>query len=172
MRAKKTAVALTLSRNLALFDVSIIAALLSVLLLIQPHLAFGADSGRFHSSNTELNTIVNKGPVYIDFWASWCEACKESLPWLAKLKSEGVNVVTVNLDSEKTNAEELLTKLNIKGLPVVFDPEGKLPEELNLATMPESLLIGADAKILKVHSGFHPSEKVAREAEIRAAVLK
>lgn len=153
------------------FDVTLVGLLFSLLILLQPQLAFGARSEFFKTSNTQLQEIVEKGPVYIDFWASWCEACKESLPWLSKMKADGINVVTVNLDTEPKNAELLLKELKIGNLPVISDPNGIVPSELDLATMPESILIGAKAKIVSVHSGFHSSEKAEREREIRAVVL-
>ncbi len=40
--------------------------------------------------------------VLIDFWASWCQPCKKSLPWLNRMQAQygpqGFQVVTVNLD--------------------------------------------------------------------------
>src|SRR5690349_2151318 len=50
--------------------------------------------------------------VLLDFWASWCEPCKKELPILAKmapgLRAKGVEIVAVNIDDKKQNAEEFL----------------------------------------------------------------
>src|SRR5262249_45171547 len=50
--------------------------------------------------------------VLLDFWASWCEPCKKELPLLAKmaprLKEQGVEIVAVNIDEKKDNAEAFL----------------------------------------------------------------
>jgi cytochrome c biogenesis protein CcmG/thiol:disulfide interchange protein DsbE len=170
-QATSKAVAVVEEPRLMGFDVSIAALLFLILILLQPRLAFGSDKAErvFKTANQKLNEAVGLGPVYVDFWASWCGPCKESLPWLSSLKKQGIKVVTVNLDSERKNAEELLKELKVADLSVVYDPTGKVAEEQELTSMPESLLVGRGGKIVSIHSGFNAEERQAREEEIRAA---
>ena len=60
---------------------------------------------------TPLKQFAGK-VVYLDFWASWCAPCRTSFPLLnqlhEKLKAQGFEVVAINLDEDKANAEKFL----------------------------------------------------------------
>lgn len=121
-----------------------------------------------------INLEKYKGNViYLDFWASWCGTCQLSLPWMnelaSKLENSKFKIVTVNLDKNRSSAQELLN--NIKPVyPVEFDPEGKLAMLYAVNSMPSSYLIAADGKILSVYSGFGEKHKTNIESDIHKAL--
>jgi thiol-disulfide isomerase/thioredoxin len=95
--------------------------------------------------------------VYLDFWASWCGPCRQSLPLLNELrnefKSKGFEVIAVNLDDDKANAKTFLKQFPVN-YPVLLDPNGKVPQIYDVPGMPTSYLIDPKGKIIKVHVGF------------------
>ncbi len=95
--------------------------------------------------------------VYVDFWASWCAPCRTSFPLLnnlyQKYKAQGFEVVAVNLDENKINAEKF-----IKEFPVTFtvlrDSEGEWADKYVVESMPTSFIVDKKGVIQKIHSGF------------------
>lgn len=108
--------------------------------------------------------------VYLDFWASWCESCKQSLPWMASLSNTidpaKFEVIAVNLDSERADAEEMLNMLNAK-FRVAFDAEGQTPEMFNVQAMPSSFLIDPQGKVISVFEGFDAQHRMEIERQIQ-----
>ena len=99
--------------------------------------------------------------VYLDFWASWCVPCRNSLPLLEELRQEfpadRFAVVAVNLDREPDAGRRFLAKAKI-GYPSASDPEGRIPASFGVETMPTSYLIDRSGVIRFVHRGFQKSD--------------
>ena len=110
--------------------------------------------------------------VYVDFWASWCDPCRRSFPWLKELHErfgdKGLTVVAIDLDQERKAADAFLAKYPAP-FRVAFDPAGKTAEAFHVAAMPSSFLIGKDGRVVERHAGFDPKtaaeleEKIAKE---------
>ncbi|WP_370459615.1 TlpA disulfide reductase family protein [Paraglaciecola sp. L3A3] len=107
--------------------------------------------------------------VYVDFWASWCKPCRKSFPWMnaiqQKYAKQGLQIITVNLDSEQNLADEFLQNTPTT-LPVVFDPEGKIASAYQLVGMPSSYLIDKAGNIRFTHTGFFTKKETKYEQEI------
>lgn len=108
--------------------------------------------------------------VYLDFWASWCDPCRESFPWMAEMKekygAQGLEVVAVNLDKERELADTFLKTMKVNFF-VAFDASGESAEKYGLRGMPGSYLIGRDGNIQASHLGFNDKDKAKLEAAIK-----
>ncbi len=111
--------------------------------------------------------------VYLDFWASWCGPCRQSFPWmnemLGKYQAQGLEIVAVNLDTSRTDADSFLEK-NPAAFSVVFDPTATLPPQYGVKGMPTSYLIDPSGEIILQHSGFNASHRESLEASIQQAL--
>ena len=113
--------------------------------------------------------------VMVDFWASWCEPCRESFPAMNELQtrygSQGLVVIGVNVDEKKTDMEVFLKK-NAATFTVVRDAAQKLVDKVGIATMPSSFLIDREGKVRFMHSGYRGEETKKKYAEEIESLLK
>ena len=73
--------------------------------------------------------LSNGRPTVFEFYADWCEACKEMAPDMIDIKkqtSNKVDVVLLNIDN--TRWRDLLDKYDVNGIPQLtfFDDKGQL----------------------------------------------
>ena len=71
----------------------------------------------------------NNKPTFLEFYAEWCEVCKEMAPKVSDLKNEyekDINFVFLNVDNPKW--DNYIRKFNVNGIPQVnlFDRNGNL----------------------------------------------
>ena len=72
--------------------------------------------------------LSNGKPTVFEFYADWCEACKEMAPDMIKVKkqvSNKVDVVLLNVDNSRW--DDLIDKYNVNGIPQLtfFDDKGE-----------------------------------------------
>tara|TARA_Y100001968_G_C19375507_1_gene727413 strand:+ start:901 stop:1464 length:564 start_codon:yes stop_codon:yes gene_type:complete len=73
--------------------------------------------------------LKNGRPTVLEFYADWCEACREMAPSMMsnkKLYQNNIDVVLVNVDNEKWTY--LIDKYNVNGIPhlSLFDSDANL----------------------------------------------
>jgi thiol-disulfide isomerase/thioredoxin len=111
--------------------------------------------------------------VYLDFWASWCGPCKQSFPWMNEMQTKygpkGLQVLAVNLDAKKGDAEKFLVDMPAK-FQVAFDPKGEAPRTYGIKGMPTAVLIGVDGKVIEQHGGFREEDRHHLEEQISKAL--
>ena len=99
--------------------------------------------------------------VYVDFWASWCGPCRQSLPALNSIRKEfrkkGFEVIAINLDEERDDAMEFLKEFPV-AFPTARDTSGEVPEAYGLVGMPTAYLIDRKGYVQLVHEGFKKSD--------------
>ena len=71
----------------------------------------------------------NNKPTFLEFYAEWCEVCKEMAPKVATLKEEyeeNINFVFLNVDNQKW--DNYIRKFDVNGIPQVnlLDKKGNL----------------------------------------------
>ena len=124
------------------------------------------------TANIALADLKGK-VVLVDFWASWCAPCRKSFPWLndmqKKYGTKGLVIVGVNVDTERSLADNFLRKLPAE-FRVAFDTDGKVASAYQLVGMPSSFLIDTNGDIKYRHVGFRSEDQAPYEAKIRELV--
>ena len=93
------------------------------------------------------NLKNNNSKIYIlNFWATWCQPCKEEMPSLDKLQTvEGIDVFAINIEAKnQIKTEKFFKDLNIKNLSIYFDPELNLVKLLTLRGVPTTVILNKD----------------------------
>lgn len=99
--------------------------------------------------------------VLLDFWASWCGPCRQSLPLFEKMRGEfgarGFEVVAVNVDEDPQDGLDFLKKYPVT-YPTLRDPQGAIALQYDVKAMPSSYLIGRDGRVQVVKLGFYKND--------------
>ena len=113
--------------------------------------------------------------VLVDFFASWCEPCKESFPIMEELHqkygSKGLVIVAVNLDKNKSDMDDFLKK-HTADFTIVRDAASKLVGQVKIPTMPSSFLLDRNGRVHAFHRGFKGEETRKKYTEEIESLLK
>jgi cytochrome c biogenesis protein CcmG/thiol:disulfide interchange protein DsbE len=108
--------------------------------------------------------------VYLDFWASWCEPCRRSFPWMETLRrayeGKGLTVLAIDVDMDRTEGDRFLRRFH-PGFDVRFDSSGTLAEQYKVTGMPTSVLIDRHGVQRFRHIGFRAADTASYEAQVR-----
>ncbi|MEP7300273.1 MAG: TlpA disulfide reductase family protein [Caldimonas sp.] len=121
-----------------------------------------------------VNLAKLKGKVvYVDFWASWCGPCKQSFPFMNDLQSryrgQGLEIVAINLDAKREDADRFLADTPAR-FTLAFDAKGESARRFEVKSMPSSVLIDRDGKVVAAHKGFREEDRRDLEARIAQAL--
>lgn len=128
----------------------------------------GVIGGPASAAGLDLSAYKGK-VVYLDFWASWCNPCRQSFAWMNTVQEmyagKDFVIVAVNVDHDRELAQDFLqdTPADFK---IVYDPNGDIAEQFNFRDMPTSYLIDRNGKVHDVHPGFYPSKEGEYLAQI------
>ncbi|MCB1059979.1 MAG: TlpA family protein disulfide reductase [Calditrichaeota bacterium] len=137
---------------------------------------YAADAAPFKiftkKGDVTLEQLAGK-VVYLDFWASWCEPCKKSFPWMndlhAQFADSGLVVIAVNLDRDAEKADKFLEKIPAN-FQIGFDPEGTLAKTYEVKGMPSSYIIDRHGQLVASHIGFREKDRGDIQTEIETAL--
>ena len=125
-----------------------------------------------NGKSTEFYDIKGEKLTIIDFWATWCKPCVNSIPKLNELaretKEKGVGFVGINVDSPRNIAKvkPFVQALGVS-YPILLDTDEEVMAQLNVSVLPTLLIVNSKNEIVFTHEGFKPGddEKVKKEIE-------
>jgi cytochrome c biogenesis protein CcmG/thiol:disulfide interchange protein DsbE len=111
--------------------------------------------------------------VVINFWASWCQPCKQEVPRLeaAYRKWAGKGVVFVGIDAQDFvgDAKRFADKLGIT-YPIVHDAPGQTVDSYGVTGFPETFFVGRNGKLVGTHvAGAVSADELAHNIPLALA---
>jgi thiol-disulfide isomerase/thioredoxin len=168
MKVKKTSYGACLACQLFLSFVSIVAAGPGGDFPAAPRFVVRDINNRLVS----IDSLIARGPLIIDFWATWCAPCMAEFRAIEKLvKKYGDGKPTVLAISEDGPSEAARVKQMAisKKWPfiVAMDNGRAIAQKFNVDAMPTLFLIGGDGKIRLSTRGYVTGDEVKLEEELR-----
>ena len=89
--------------------------------------------------------------LILNFWATWCEPCKDEMPSLDKLQAnpelDKLKIFAINIGKETLDkVNKFFIDLNIKNFEPYFDPPATLAKMFTLRGVPTTILINKEGQ--------------------------
>ncbi len=123
-------------------------------------------TGQSHASATWVGR-----PVLLDFWATWCAACRHTHPEINRIhatyRDRGLHVIGINLDKgDRDKVAAYCEAMNL-AYPVLLDPEDTVSPRLRVETLPTVMLFDAEGEGVGAWVGGGASEQKALQEAVR-----
>ncbi len=110
--------------------------------------------------------------VLLDFWATWCGPCRESIPHLVQLyktyHDNGFEVIGMSVDKGDGETVRHFVKSMEIPYPVILAPE-EVARNYGVTALPTTLFIDKEGKVREKIIGFNAT--IAKEMAAKVANL-
>ena len=130
----------------------------------QPFIDFTGET--LDGKSVSLSEIVqNNKLVMLDFWASWCAPCMQSMPELVDIykeyKEKGLEIIGISSDENAQRWKNAIQKNGMNWLQIRSAGEDRIGQDYVIKFIPYTILIGQDGKIIARHlKGDELREKI------------
>lgn len=112
----------------------------------------------------QLSDYEGKG-VFLNFWGTWCEPCKEEMPHMEKLSKEyegQVEVLAVNVGDSELQTKKFAEQYGLT-FPIAIDSSKEVQKAYGVNPLPATFMISPEGKVEKVVIGG-----LVKENQVRA----
>ena len=113
--------------------------------------------------------------VYLSFWASWCEPCRQEMPYLAQLwerhHDEGFQVLAINVEEDSTLAREFARQYDLP-FPVLWDKERVTSSSYRVPGFPTHYIVDRSGHIRYSGLGFNLADVGAISQEVETLLAE
>jgi peroxiredoxin len=110
--------------------------------------------------------------VFLNFWATWCDPCREEMPGMERLhrayKDRGLVVLAVSLDSQGASVVTPFVKKFGLTFPIGLDPRMVVRERYGVWAVPSTFLVDRKGKRVLFANGAREWDGKAAHALIES----
>jgi thiol-disulfide isomerase/thioredoxin len=94
-------------------------------------------------------------PVFVNFWATWCEPCKLEMPWLENFHQKYPGLVILGVSTDDAGKDVVAKTAKKLGVtyPILLKDD-KIEDDYGLEYMPESFYVDRSGKVLIATAGI------------------
>ncbi|CAM1334092.1 TlpA family protein disulfide reductase [Tenacibaculum aestuariivivum] len=134
-------------------------------------LAKGTESPKFvnyenyKGGNTSLDDLKGKY-VYIDMWATWCNPCKQEIPFLQKVEkkyhNKNIAFVSISVDNERDYEKwkQMVADKNLSGIQLYAKRDKTFSSAYKVNSIPRFILIDPQGNIVDANAPRPSSPKL------------
>lgn len=112
-----------------------------------------------------LSDYKGKG-VFLNFWGTWCEPCKEEMPHMEKMsqeyKEKGVEILAVNVGESDFQVRTFMEQYKLT-FPIAIDSRKEVQTAYGINPLPTTFMISPEGKVAKIVVGGLVEEDQVRE---------
>jgi thiol-disulfide isomerase/thioredoxin len=126
------------------------------------------DGGEF-----KLADHKGKDVVIIDFWATWCGPCVQSLPIINQVAKDyadkGVVFYAMNIREDDATIKPFLAQHKLD-MTVALDSDGSVATEYQASGIPQTVIVDRNGVIHAIHVGMSPNLKASLSKDLDSAL--
>lgn len=108
---------------------------------------------------------TNGKPVIVEFWATWCPPCLQTLRWMKSLDASEVGIVAIAIESKREDVDRVIETIDPSGRIVMGD--GEIADAFGgLAAVPAIFIADREGRIVRTIYGAPPDLHEMIEAEL------
>jgi thiol-disulfide isomerase/thioredoxin len=117
-----------------------------------------------------IDQLLQDRPLYLKFWASWCQPCREQMQHLQhtyETYGDRIHVLAINIyvNDNMENVSAIQQEFNLT-VPTVIDSTGELAQAFDLVATPHHLLITQGGRV--VHRGHDVTDELDNKIDLLA----
>ena len=109
--------------------------------------------------------------VLVNFWATWCEPCREEMPSIERLRAslagQPFAVLAVNIGESEARVRRFLEQVSLQ-LTVLLDRDSAAARAWHARVLPMSFLVGPDGRVRYAVVGEYDWTQDAAHQAIRS----
>ena len=113
----------------------------------------GSGGKKFHLADQKGKVVI------LDFWATWCGPCLQTMPLVEKVahefEAEGVQLIAVNLEEPAKQITSTLERHKLQ-VTVAMDIDGVAATKYQATAIPQTVIIDREGKVARLFVGGGP----------------